>query len=232
MKIIILICFFSLFTFDIFSKDIVSFKEETELYSISINKSDVPDSLPFNGKMIKVDHVSEIAITPKKIEFKNSKLKEIFAEVLQVPQKYIHLKGSENIYDLTMQLKLNNMHSDSARKVVLFYLIKAFDLKYSIVRETITVNEIYVEDSVKNKKAIEMPGRFKRSLTSIARQVDGWYNNGIFIWAFDNQPYYNFNYQEKMSFESLKQLLNNNFGLGLRKVQKEYSFVVVEPFIH
>jgi len=209
-----------------FSITFYGYEKNTDLYSFSISKSEVTDSLVFNGKKVKVDMVSESAITPNKIVFKNSNLKEILKAVFVVPEKYIKIKNDQ-LYDFTLILKQKNVKTDTIRRIFISNIFEALHLQIKLNVEKKDVYDLVVVDSAKYKMLSSKHSAKKSNISKIAYQLDNKYK-GIFISGSDTSSISPIDLREEITFQKLIEKFKMEYGLGFVKSNKEIQFVEIE----
>ena len=107
---------------------VYGYEKITDLYSFSISKSEVLDSIVINGKKVKVDMVSQSSITPNKIAFENCNLREILKAIFLIPEKYIKI-DNEQLYDFTLILKQKYTNTDTISQIFISNIFEALRLQ-------------------------------------------------------------------------------------------------------
>jgi membrane protease YdiL (CAAX protease family) len=170
-------------------------------------------------------------IKPDTIILQKYKIKEMISDLCLKQGKYIISPNllSNNYYNVTSAYNIRTIKSGSSRGILLIHLQKAFGIimeKQTLKREAW---ELYMRDSAllpndpERDKFIQVKGNLK----NIARHFDRLYNDEL-IFSDDMIHQKSLNVPYKMTFDKLREYLNSEYGIGLRKVTKEFEFIFLK----
>lgn len=212
---------FLFFGFAFLSLNTISdYNYKGDSYSVTIRKITKP-TYKYN---------TDFQTTPGKIEFKNYKLSQTLQVLEARPEKYIVISKYKGMYiDINFSSGAITHSTDSARRIVIDHLQKAFSLN---IKKQLKIKEVlvlFVSDSIKNKMTFssDTSSNRKLSLKQIGRSLDYFYND-LFIVGSDTNHIYSIDLNRMLSFPDMQQYLLKNFGIEFRKVTKELEFIKVD----
>lgn len=170
-------------------------------------------------------------VTPLEIQYQQYSIKEIIASLTCSNEKYLLTNGVlfRYHYDITTTFSGNQSKTDSSRNVVLSHLQKAFGLKIERKKLNKEAWELYISDSTKlqadttQNELLEVNG----SLKYLGACLDRKYDNK-FIFSTDTVHHTMMNIPTYVRFKDLPAYLENKYGLGLRRVDKEIEFINID----
>lgn len=192
----------------------------SDSYSVSIKKVAKPN----------YSYTTDFHVTPGKIEFKNSKLSQVIQILEAKPEKYLLISKYKGMYiDINFSSGAITHSTDTAKRIVIDHLQKAFSLKFKKQLKTKEVLVLFVSDSIKNRMTFpsDTSSNRKLCLKQIGRSLDYIYND-LFIAGSDTSHIYSIDLNRMLSFPDMQQYLLKNFGIKFRKMTKELEFIRVD----
>jgi membrane protease YdiL (CAAX protease family) len=189
-------------------------------YSVSIKKVAKPTH----------SYTTDFKIIPGKIEFANYKLSQVLQVLEARPEKYLLISKYKGMYiDINFSSGVKTYSTDSAKRIVIDHLQKAFSLKFKKQLKTKEVLVLFVSDSIKNRMTFpsDISSNRKLCLKQIGRSLDYFYND-LFIAGSDTNHIYSIDLNRMLSFPDMQQYLLKNFGIEFRKMTKELEFTKVD----
>lgn len=172
-----------------------------------------------------------IKVTPKEIEFQQQNAREIISSLTSKNDKYIITNGItfRYNYNITSTFSARENKTDSSRNMLLSHLQKAFGLKVEKKKIQKEAWELYVADNSKLQTDTTKDNQFDidGNLRSVGAHIDRTYNYK-YVFSSDTLHHVTLKIPTYVRFENLPSYLEENYGLGLRKVNKDIEFINID----
>ena len=215
--------FFSLAILSIASSSFTDYHFKDSRATINIIRSKDPGNRLENMKSSKV--------TPHEIQYQQHNAKEIISSLTSKNDKYIITNGIlfRYNYNINSAFSVNENKTDSSRNVLLSHLQKAFGLKVEKKKIPKEAWELYIADSSKLQIDTTKGTLFDvdDNLKSIGAHLDRKYPYK-YVFSSDTLHHVTLKIPTYVRFENLPSYLEKNYGLGLRKVNKDIEFINID----
>lgn len=170
-------------------------------------------------------------VTPKEIEFQQQNAREIISSLTSKNDKYIITNGIifRYNYNINSTFSVRENKTDSSRNMLLSHLQKAFGLRVEKKKIQKEAWELYVADSSKLQTDTTKENQFDvdGNLRSIGAHIDRNYNYK-YVFSSDTLHHVTLKIPTYVRFENLPSYLEEHYGLGLRKVNKDIEFINID----
>ncbi|MGE5316809.1 MAG: hypothetical protein ACM3ME_02350, partial [Chloroflexota bacterium] len=132
-------------------------------------------------------------------------------------------------YDINSAFTFNQNKTDSSRNMLLSHLQKAFGLKIERKMMKKEAWEVYIADSSKIQTDTIKNDQFNfdGNLRSLGGYLDRKYQNK-YVFSTDTMHHTKLKIPVSLRFDNLPAYLEKEYGLGLRKVNKNIEFINIE----
>lgn len=215
--------FFSLAIYSIASGSFTDYHFKDSRATIDIIRSKDPGN--------RLEGMKSSKVIPKEIQYQQLNAKEIISSLTSKNDKYIITNGIlfRYNYDITSTFTVNQSNTDSSRTVLLSHLQKAFGLKINRKMVNKEAWELYVADSSKMLSNASKDTLFEANgnLRSLGAYLDRKYEYR-FVFSTDTVHHTTLKVPAFIKFGNLPAYLKKEYGLGLRKVNKDIEFINVD----